>query len=216
MVLTRHFIPALILFCLLAPLRAGEPQTWINTSVSQRLDYGLEAAFEAEQWLASDSPVYRHYELTPQLIWHYSPSYDFIVGVESSKTWDAMEEETDENTGLVAVNIKLPLKRLNLQSRQRFQAGYEDERDVFFFRQRTVADYDFGWFQGRLKPFLADEWFFDIRNGFLSENRAQVGLSYQFNKATRFELYGMRDDQWSSMGNLNTTPVVGVSVSFGF
>jgi hypothetical protein len=194
------------------------PQVWLNGLLSQRLDYGLELAIETEQRFSSGERFYDRYEITPQLIWHYSPRYDFSIGYEENRQWTANHTETAGHEAFATVTLKYQMRDWLLTSRQRIQYGVDnDEETSGVFRQRTQLSYELPRLPWRLKPFLADEWFYDIENGNdITENRLQLGVSYQINRAWRIEVYGMRLDQWNDEGNLTTTPVTGINVNVSF
>lgn len=203
------------------PAMAGNFESWLNLSWSQRLDYGLEAKIENEQWFSAESPHYKHVEVLPQLVWRYSPRYDFAIGYEYSWTQSDNDMITEGNSGFIDTTIKLPLQRFNLSSRQRFQFGTEssemgDSQFIALYRPKTILQYDMPWLPVPLMPFLADEVIFDMYNGRLMENRVQVGVAYRFNSSYMIELYGMRVDQWNVTGQHSSYPVAGVNLSMQF
>jgi hypothetical protein len=194
------------------------PQVWLNGMISQRLDYGVELALETEQRLSSGKRIYERYEVTPQVIWHHSPRYDFSLGYEENRTWDGENDEMAGHEAFASVTFKYAVRDWLLTSRQRVQYGVDDEDETAgMFRQRTQLSYEIPRLPFRLKPFIADEWFYDVENGNgFMENRFQAGLSYQINRAWRIEVYGMRLDQWDDTGKLTTAPVAGINVSVSF
>ncbi len=193
-------------------------ESWLTTSISQRFDYGLEFMLETEQRFSTGAQVYQRYELMPQLIWHYSPRYDFSLGYEENRQWMEDGEDIAGHEGFATVTLKFPLKQWLLTSRQRLQGGINDEdKSMVIFRQQTRLSYELPRLPFRLKPFLQDEWFVDLIDGNgVTENRIQLGLSYEINRAWRAEIYGMRVDQWDMMGVHSTTPVVGLNLNLAF
>lgn len=193
-------------------------QSWLTASVAQRYDYGLEFKMEAEQRFSTGDQVYQRYELTPEVIWHYSPRYDFSVGYEENRQWDGQGKDMAGHEGFFTGTIKLKIKEWEFSSRQRFQFGWDDEDNSSgIFRQKTQVIYNGPGFPFRLKPFLSDEWFADLVEGRgVVENRVQLGLRYEINRAAAVELYGMMQEQWDDMGEGFTTPVVGINVNFVF
>lgn len=209
--------------CLLFPatLRADKtlsPQVWLTSSWSQRYDYGLEAMVEVEQRFSSEASLYKRYEITPQILWHYSPRYDFSLGYEENRQWNEADHDQAGHEGFVSTTFRLPLQQWLLTSRQRVQGGFMDDGDpTLVFRQQTRLSHDIPWLPFRLRPFVQDEWFFDlIHGGGLQENRAMVGLRYTINKTWGAELYGMRLDEWTPSGQLTTTPVLGLNLNLTF
>ena len=192
-------------------------ESWLTASVSQRYDYGLEFKMEAEQRFSTGEQVYRRYELTPQVIWHYSPRYDFSVGFEENRQWNDQGDDTAGHEGFFSGSIKAKLKQWEFSSRQRFQFGWDDEENTAgIFRQRTELIYNDERFPFKLKPFLSDEWFLDLLEGQgIVENRLQLGLRYEINRSASLELYGMMQNEWSGAEE-GTTPVLGLNLNFVF
>ncbi|MDZ4742893.1 MAG: DUF2490 domain-containing protein [Verrucomicrobiota bacterium] len=217
-----HTHTLLLLIFLGMNVQAGSGfESWLNISLGQRLDYGLEAKVETEQWFASESPTYKHIEIMPQLIWHYSPRYDFTVGYAYDWTQQSNRMITVGNSGFFDTTVKIPFQRFNLSSRQRLQFGTEaTEEDqngfVALYRPKTVLEYEMPWLPLRLMPFVADEVFFDMNTGVLLENRAQIGVAYRINKSWRIEVYGMRVDQWDMTGENSNFPVAGLNFAMQF
>lgn len=213
------------MLCLGLTLRAEEKQGplmgRIVDSVSQRLDYGLEAMIESEQWFQDTRPEFLHYEIMPQLIWHYSPRYDFAIGYERDETYgiDEMGNDTIDraNQGWASMTVKVPLKDWYVTSRQQFQGGVGDSAgEIYTFRHLVRAEYRRPFLPLNITPFVSNEYFLDLRRGDITENRFTVGLSYPFNKAVSVELFGMRDDTWMPDGNSMVSPVAGLSVKVAF
>lgn len=209
-----------VLFCLLVPgsLRAGEGpvQVWWMEEARQRLDYALEISVEAEQRLQAEGPLLARYEITPLLTWKYSPRYDFGIGMEQSGTWNADDSLSEGYEGVFFATIKVPFKDYLLTSRQRFQAGVDEEEGNGVFRQQTRFSYEGERLPLRLKPFVSEEWFVDLDGGYFSENRFQLGASYTVNDHTAVSLFAMMFSQWTEAGDYTVSPVVGLSVNFGF
>lgn len=209
-----------------APLRAEEQaaQGWVGTSVSQRLDYGLEAMLETTQRFSSEDRLYRRLELMPQLIWHYSPRYDFGAGYERDWIWDHHGMETENDEGYVFASVLLALKSLKINAQERYQFG-EDGREqggtvwVNMFRQKTALEYDSAHWPLHLKPFADNEFFLDLDDGEITENRARAGLRYPLNEHMNVELYGMRLDEWTTHEGRSlheATPVAGLNLNLTF
>lgn len=196
-------------------------QVWTMQSVSQRLDYGLEAMIEAEQHYATENgQTFLGNEVTPQLVWHYSPRYDLGIGYERMDEWDMHGMHSSSDEGLVFATVLLPLKDWKFSSRQRFQFGVgEDEMGVEetmgTFRHRFQVVYEGERLPFHLMPFVANEWYFDLSGGEFTENRFWAGLRYRVNKSAEAEVFGMRVDDFTHPHD-HTIPVVGVSLSLKF
>lgn len=209
--------------------RTAPAQIWNTTTFSQRFDWGLEALFETENRMSTDAPAWRRNSLSPQLIWHYSPRYDFSIGYENRREW--MEEsmademggkqidivEQNQNMGFWTGTIKYDLNKWKFSSRQRFEFSDLEGRAMGHFRQRTAVTYTGTFLPLHLKPFVMDEWFYDlVGSGGLDENDFGMGVMYEINKAWSVEILGMRMDEWDNAGNVLTTPVVGINITARF
>lgn len=200
------------------PLRAEDDglQVWTMESVSQRLDYGLEAILEAEQRYATEhAQSFSRNEITPQLVWHYSPRYDFGVGYERMDEWDMDGVHTSADEGLIFGTVLWSLKDWKLSSRQRFQLGVEEGETTGVFRHRLQVVYEGERLPFRVMPFLANEWYYDLMDGTFTENRLWGGLRYRINRATEVEVFGMRVDDFTHPHEL-TIPVVGLALNLKF
>ncbi|MFZ5806287.1 MAG: DUF2490 domain-containing protein [Verrucomicrobiota bacterium] len=189
-------------------------QNWLTLNLGQRLDYALEAMVEYENKWQDDEPTWKEFFLEPSLVWHYSPRYDFAVGY----MWTEMHEAQDNHSwheAILAGTVKLPVKEWKFSSRQRFQFGSLEDQFTWMFRQLTRVEYDNAWLQ-RIRPFIADEWFYDIEEEFLSENRFYGGINYEILPSCMIEIYGMWQSVWMADGMHRDGPVVGTMLQFAF
>lgn len=204
----------LFLFCLCAQLYAEQPfQNWLTLSFSKRLDYSLELMFESENWFADTEPTVRETMLSPLLIWRYSPRYDFSIGY----MWRNMNEKEGSaslHQGVFGVMIKVPIKEFLITSRQRVEYGVDgNDETVGRFRQRWRINYSSpSFFNNKLRPFIADEWFYNLEESFFAQNRLYGGIAYEIAPNLMIELYGMRQDIWSADGTNVNGPVVGMNI----
>lgn len=206
-----------------SPARAGdEPiQAWMMQRYAQRLEYGLLFELETEQRLRTEGPeTLSRIEATPQLVWRYSPRYDFGAGYEFAQMWEDGGMEVREHTGLFFFTAKLLVRDFLITSRQRFQFGVEadeeETEEVAVFRHRLRVDWDTERLPFRLKPFFSNEWFLDLRDGEVRENRLTAGLMYQANAVLALELFGMRLDEWNQEGEGRASPVAGIAANLEF
>ena len=191
-------------------------QTWQQLQVSQGLDYNLTAILEAENRLSFQSPSWRYSEIVPQLMWRYSPRYDFATGLEwSASRVPGMTEITGYQPFLEA-RIKWQRGRWDISSRQRFQTGGDTEGFVAMFRQLSRAQYRLQGFGDRLSLYAADEWFLNLLQGQIQENRAELGTSYAFNSRMTVEVYGMLQNLWNVNGVSGVIPMIGCKAILAF
>lgn len=218
---TRAALPALAaaaLYCLTPGLRAedDDPQVWTMQSIAQRFDYGLEAILDAEQrYGTGHGQTFRRDEVTPQLVWHHSPRYDFGIGYERMDEWDMDGMHSSADEGLFFATVLVPLREWRLSSRQRFQFGIEEGETTGVFRHRVQVAYEGERLPFRLMPFVANEWYFDLLAGEFTENRFWGGLRYRIHRTTEIEIFGMRVDDFTHPHD-HTVPVAGVALNLKF
>jgi len=214
-------IPLLAIVCLLwgvlpSPATSVSGfEAWQQAEISQRLDYGLVAMLEAENRTLSSSPYWVYNEIVPQLLWRYSPRYDFTSGMEFS-SWRYPGSQLIGYQPFVDTRIKWNGGRWNFSSRQRFQTGIQGEAFMAMFRQLSRLQYQLPGFASRLSLYAADEWFLNLLTGQLVENRAFLGSSYMLNSAVNMELYAVLHtfSNWNGVtGNL---PGVGIKAVCAF
>lgn len=208
-------------FVFAAQAEDGAAQVWFMQRYAQRLDYGLLFELESEQRLQTEgAETFSRVEATPQLVWNYSPRYDFGAGYEFAHMWEGEGMEIDEHSGLFFFTLKASLADFLATSRQRFQFGVEgsegETEDVAVFRHRLRVDWGTGRLPFRIKPFASNEWFFDLAGGRFSENRLMAGMMYEVNEAVALEAFGMRLDEWNEHGAHTASPAAGLAVNLEF
>ena len=191
-------------------------QTWQQLQVSQGLNYNLTAILEAENRLSFQSPSWRYTEIIPQLMWRYSPRYDFATGLEWSASRVPGMSEITGYQPFLETRIKWQRARWDVSSRQRFQTGGDTEGFVAMFRQLSRAQYRLQGFGDRLSLYVADECFLNLLQGQIQENRAELGTSYAFNSHMTLEVYGMLQNLWNVNGVSGSIPVIGCKAILSF
>lgn len=190
-------------------------EAWQQAEVSQRLNYSLNAILEAENRILSSSPYWVYNEVVPQLLWRYSPRYDFTAGMEFS-SWRYPGSQQIGYQPFVDSRIKWKGGRWNFSSRQRFQTGSEGRAYMAEFRQLSRLQYQLSGFSNRLSLYAADEWFLDLLTGQLPENRAFFGSSYALNSAMNLELYGVLQTYANYNGVSGNLPGIGIKAVCAF
>jgi hypothetical protein len=71
-------------------------------------------------------------------------------------------------------------------------------------------------FGDRLSLYVADEWFLNLLQGQIQENRAELGTSYALNAHMNIEIYGMLHNLWNANGVSGTIPVLGCKAILAF
>ena len=64
--------------------------------------------------------------------------------------------------------------------------------------------------------YVADEWFLNLLQGQIQENRAEVGTSYSLNSHMTLEIYGMLQNLWNVNGVSGSIPVIGCKAILSF
>jgi len=201
--------------------RAGDDapfESWLMMNWNQRLPYALEADLDVEQRFSAEGRAWIHSEVTPQLFWNYSPTWKFGLGYQNRIQWfddGGHVTQTTANEAVLTALARIPLADWHLSSRQRVQLGEKDGELSAFFRHQVRLEWR-GNFPLRLVPFVADEWFLNMTNGEVFQNRLMAGIGYQINPAVRAEVFGMRFDRWNDLGEHSVTPVLGVKLEASF
>lgn len=183
--------------------------------MEQRLDYALGVRVETETRISPEAPVFRRNELRAFLTWDYSPRHSFLLGCENSLT--ERPGKLEDGYDLIAIwDVKVPLQDWDLTSRQRIQYGYEGDVETGLFRHRV----DLMWMNSRLPflltPYIFNEWFLDILEGEMRQNRVGLGVRYPLNDHIGLGVFAMRWDRWTPMGDHYVSPVVGFQAMFEF
>jgi len=190
-------------------------EAWQQAEISQRLEYNLSAMLEAENRILSFSPYWVYNEVVPQLLWRYSPRYDFTAGMEFS-SWRYPGSQMIGYQPFVDTRIKWSGGRWSFSSRQRFQTGSMGGSYVAMFRQLSRFQYQIPGFSNRLSLYAADEWFFYFVTGGLTENRAFAGGAYQLNSSINLELYAVLQTFSNNFGLSGNLPGVGIKAIYSF
>lgn len=191
-------------------------ESWQQLSLSQNLDYNLTAVVETENRQAFQSPSWIHTEIDPQLMWRYSPRYDFTAGLEWSSTQYPEMSRSIGYQPFLETRIKAHSGRWDLSSRQRFQTGTDTGTYVAMFRQLTRLQYRLPGYSDRVSLYLDDEWFLNLLAGQINENRVSLGTSFTLNKAVNLELFGMLQTLSNAGGVSGNIPVLGIKAIFAF
>lgn len=171
---------------------------------------------EAEGWGSAGSPEFARYELTPQLLWHYSPRYDFAIGYQHSETYRQDEDSLEGDVAIVSGQVNVPFaERWLLTSRQRFQFGSGDPAYAKVFRHQATLQY-MAILPKRVRPYIADEYFLNFSGGGITENRVSIGVGFEVNRITTVEVYFMRVDTWMPGQKSVFTPIVGMNLNLHF
>lgn len=204
-----------------ASLEAGidSPQFQFNTAISQRFDYGFEAVFATETRVASSGRALREFEVMPELIWHYSPHWDFSVGYDQMTNWDKEGMKMQADLGFASTTFKLQLgKEFNFQNRAALEIGGDNfDENVVLFRNLTRISYT-GWvLPYRLKPYISNEVYWQFQpTSDLTEDRLQLGVNYLVNRATTINFFTMLDDYRVFPQDKKIIPLVGLGVTIVF
>jgi hypothetical protein len=174
----------------------GDWQAWTEASWSQKFDYGLELGLRFEGRMEEDFSSFNYYEIEPMVNWRYSPRWDFTVGYERDERFEPMEEVS--HVPNVAATMKLPLNRYFLSNR--FRMDYmipeeSEESEQTIYRNRTQFQMDWKWGSKMLVPFIFDEWFLNLNETEITENRAGIGIGIPIVPHWTAQLYWMRLDE---------------------
>jgi len=203
-----------LLLLLGGSLWAGQFQ--LSTGISQRFDYGLEAMVATESRWAAEGRSLRSLEVMPELIWHYSPHWDFGVGFQKMQNWTADGEEMSQEIFYGSTTFKLPLGKLySLSNKTLLGKGtISMGHDLTILRNSTRLTYK-RWM--RVTPYIQKDFYWDLEPTFgVTEDLWSVGASLMLNRATSFDIYGMLNKLNADDGGKETLSIIGVGINLMF
>jgi len=148
---------------------------------------------EQEGRIKDGDPYYEHTDISYnyKINDHWTPfvGYRFIVEDKGSSV-------KDFSRFLVGFNYTETGKygKLAFRTRGEFTPGHElgnlDTENDYRLRERIKYDLPYSWTKFKLTPFIYDEVFFDLDNGFdFTRNRAGAGIGYTITKHIYGDLY---------------------------
>lgn len=158
---------------------------------------------EQEGRIKDGDPYYEHtdvsYNYKINEKWAPFVGYRFIVEDKGGKTG-----VKDFSRFLVGFNYteKGNWGKLALRTRAEFTPGHElgdlDTENDYRIRERIKYDLPYSWTKFKLTPFVYDEVFFDMDNGFdFTRNRVGAGIGYTITKHIYGDLYYFHETKQS-------------------
>jgi len=104
----------------------------------------------------------------------------------------------------------------DLSDRNRAQLNINKWGDTtWVYRNRVNITLPVRWTKIKIRPYIADEFFFTEGRGF-SQNRIYVGMAANFNPVVLLKLYGIYRNVKNSVHQWNTVGVLGIDFTLNF
>lgn len=198
----------------------GDWQQWSEASWTQNIGHSLDLGLRWEGRWEEGMSRFAYFETEPVLTWRHSPRWDFTLGYERDERIAPMGEV--DHVPNVSATARLPRQpwrlfpTLDWRFDNRFRADFmvpeETGRDwTPVYRNRS--EMEGRWKVGAVEmvPFLFDEWFLDMKDGALTQNRMGVGLGWPILRHWMVRAYWMRLDE-KIAGAWEWHPVTGIQV----
>ena len=216
----KSLCAGLLLAGLLSPAargEAGEDQAWMRFWIMQDINktVGVKVAHE-DRFRDSDEDKY-YYGYTdisvPVKLNDYLTLAPAVRQIHTLRggVW------RDDLMPHLTLSSKTPLGPVVLKNRMRLVRTDKDDSDVdpVQYRHRLDVVSAEGWTSWKLKPYVADEVFYDFTDRDLNQNRAYVGLLFSPVHRLSFDLYVMREDT-KKANEWNDILVFGLITRFEF
>jgi hypothetical protein len=203
------FLLGVILFPL--KLTAEDFQLWINHSWSQNFDYGLQPSLRFEPRFENDVSDFSYYEIEAMLNWRYSPRWDFAIAYERDER--LLPDTEISHVPNISSTLKLPLRNWFVSNLFRFEfmLPESDEDSRITYRNRTQLEYRRKFGSKEIVPFVFEEWFLDLNEVEIVQNRAGIGIGYPVVPHWIIQAYFMRLDE-KVANEWNWHPVFGIQL----
>lgn len=192
----------------------GDWQQWTELSYSQIIDYSLQPSLRMEMRFEDDLSEFAYYEIEPMLTWRYSPRWDFAIGYERDHRLEPLDE-IDHAPNLNAL-MKLPLKEWTVLNRFRTEFVFPettDEDDRVIYRNRSELQKRWKMGGKEVSAYVFDEWFMNLNEGEVSENRVGIGLNCPIAPHWTLQAYFMRMDNFTAD---EWNPILGLQLQASF
>lgn len=202
----------------------GDWHEWSEASWTQRLGSGFDAGLRLETRLEDDISQFSYYEVEPMVTWRYSPRWDFTMAYERDERLRPKEEVIhDPNLSAVLRIPRQPYRlfpvldwRFSNRFRMDFMVPENEMQDwQLVYRNRTDWEARWRWGSKELVPFVFEEWFYNLDQGDLVENRLGIGLGVPIASHWMARIYFMRDDIKID-GHWEWHPVLGLQIQTQF
>jgi len=129
---------------------------------------------------------------------------------------DSKGEQRREDRPHLNFTLKGKLSGISISDRSRFEFRCREKKeDVWRYRNKITFKLPFELTALKLKPYLADELFFDLDKKGYNRNRLYGGVSFGFTKSIKGEVYYLWQSSRSGSGRENIN-VIGTKLKFYF
>jgi len=217
--------PSCIIF-ILAVLSAGDVcfgfddegfQYWSTAQTYFDLDKNCKLAYEEEFKLGDDGGnLYYHHSDLGVVYKGLSRSIDLGVNYRQIQEKDSQDKWRPEYRPHFNVTLKNKLFGLDVSDRSRIEyRARENSKDIWRYRNKLSIEVPLEIADLKLRPYLADEVFFDLNDKGYSTNRLYSGLAVELSKNTIGDIYFLWQTKRSG-GEWQNISVLGTKLVFRF
>lgn len=195
----------------------GDFQYWSSVGASFDINKDWKVTFEEQFRLGENAGyLYQHHS---DLGFVYRSFADWIdLGFNYRQVFekDSKGEWRQENRPHLNVTLKGKLFDLDLSSRSRFEyRDRENKKDLWRYRNKVTLKLPQEFTKLKLKPYLADEVYFNFGEEGYNRNRIYAGTSFKLAKNIKGEVFYL----WQlsrSAGDQKHINVIGTNLKFAF
>ncbi len=198
----------------------GDWMFWNTDSIQGKFDCGLKVKFTQELRFGNDMTdfYYKHseFEIGGDISSWFAWGLDYRL-IHSRKIYTAQIGEWEaEHRPHINGTFKWKIFNIAFTDRNRFSFRMRKQKDdIWQYRNKLTANYQLKLKKMSLKPFIADEIFYDLDQNDYTRNRIYAGLGAGITKNTGLELFYVRQFDDSDEGWLESN-VLGFNVKFSF
>jgi hypothetical protein len=187
----------------------GDFQVWHNENQEFKINKNAKILFEEEFRFGDDARefYYHHYDIS--FIYLFTKFFEFGGGFRQiyEKKSGKFKEE---NSPFVKAILKYSLFGFDLDDGNRFEyRNFDYSPDLWRYRNKLTVKFPWELTKLEIRPYLANEIFFDFEDATLSRNRFYSGLGFKIFKSVTGEIYYLLQttkgiDTWTDANVLGT------------
>lgn len=195
----------------------GDFQYWSSVGVSFDINKDWEVTFEEQFKLGENAGhLYQHHSDLGFVYKGFADWIDLGFNYRLVREKDSSDKWRQENRPHLNVTLKRKLFDLDLSSRSRLEyRDKEDKKDLWRYRNKVTLKLPLELTKLKLKPYLADEVFFNLDEEGYNKNRVYAGASFKLTKNIKGEIFYL----WQSSrydGGRKDINVIGTKLKFAF
>lgn len=185
----------------ISPAKDGDWQQWTESRFATKITDELSTSFRYEQRLEEDASKFALNIFEQLFNWQVDKTWDVHVGYRRTERYEPVASAN--NDCVASAVMKVPLTdEMTLSNRFRFQFVVPEGINPWhtIYRNRTDLRAKLEIQKFKFEPFLFEEWFINIDDGQLDQNRAAVGVGFPITEELTADFSFMRLDRKTSKG----------------